>query len=366
MNDDYKTALKKDKTFSDWALSKLGDPKEQIPEKLTQITKKVILGEAPNTDISQDILAGLENFSDYRRIRSWATEKMFFAPFHSTRLDDLGKSGLKLVQDTIRQIVGEKITDKKRRDYILNKVSTVKLEMSYCMGGPTDVFEKGLDRLTYTNAGYKFREHTIKFCTGEFIRNTSLFNLLATLAHEVSHAIDPCHLQNYKFIGFGKGKGQAHLIAPFAYSAKAKNDTDKALSEFPFSKAVQCLARPDGLNARPLRLIKSNRHYQGYDNTVLCNHQIGEAFADLMSAEVIGRISPILASDNSHRIAGITNIFRQNCPMKDSKDDGPFAYDVHPKTKDRPNFIYRHNSAIRKALGCSTLQVEDPLDCLGQ
>ena len=218
----------------------------------------------------------------------------------------------KLITAKIKKYSAEPV-----RSQIIKKLEKIEFRARDCRGFGQD------------NASYDSAKNTFTICWGSLLQNTSIFNRVSVIAHELTHAFDPCVI--------------SIAYPDFHYSNIG--DLKVIAKEFPFGKVVTCLARTDSAEARMLS-----------NPPEICKSQFGESFADAMAAEVLAeyirRYEKKRITKPEQFRAGVENIWRTNCSAV-HKATRAEQTDVHPRTEDRVNGIIALNPQLRKLMGCT-------------
>jgi len=233
------------------------------------------------------------------------------------------------------------------------------------------------------NAGFYSPTSDIELCGGFVASVTSEFALVTSLAHELTHSIDPCD--------FGKGFSSDITESPglsasfyFQYSGRVQKDVEQAIREYPLGRALQCLQNNQSVEARPVKILRKSDDPE-YENKrqealkkdgrpYICFTQFNEAFADLMAADTLARYMTKNHPELSARqvATGVVNSFKifdcsksnhfPNFTDDSNRKSEEYVDDEHPSDRRRYNRIILANKLLRIRLGC---QFEFPApDCL--
>lgn len=290
-------------------------------------------------------------------------------------------------------------------DELIKRVNTVKYK-------PLDKFdpdylkEAGCD---YPNAFYASDVHAFTMCTQFMIEPDA--SVLATMAHEIGHSIDPCTLADGLYPNADKN----------GYTTEPDDDEanefakDYGFSENPMSSVVSCLASKNSVGARlaNIDLVRKNLQTkmqylrnkgatetspeitslkttltnldQSFSEHRACSELPGksemqEAFADWVSSKVVAKKVSELPEDQQKAYAVIAqgSFLETECVTikpdavanmdkaieGTSCDPGVYNRDVaninaavakdeHPDSSIRVNRIYMAEPEYRKALKCS-------------
>lgn len=296
------------------------------------------------------------------------------------------------VQALLLKKIETMVDDEKTRKMLTDKVKAIRYTGSDC----SEDGRATIAGILVQNAMYNSVRNSFKYCAGSDLSNNSEFKMVFTIAHELSHGVDPC----------GVGIGPTDFV--FSYKgAKTRSDAENM---FPFKGVAQCLRRPDSIGAissdelymgtpnpygmnmggmgypggypggqpmgppngvgqmpgsNPYGQQKPSLPFKGFCNMV--HDQITESFADWMAAEIL----PDYIAENYPNLSreqlrnGYSNVWRGECTtMLAQSADGKLLqyFDVHPETEKRNNTILLVNPKIRQQMGCSAT-LEDKVYC---
>ncbi len=294
-------------------------------------------------------------------------------------------------------------------NFMITKINAISFEGSNCPGDEKDK-KDFISNLLTSNAYYSPAQNSIKVCAGYLLQSTSAFHIVNTLAHEIAHSIDPCNIDRGP-----QGVG-------FHYSAK--NNVVKSEQEYPVSKVIQCLRAPTSVAARNFQLEENERIQQqlalqaqqmeqmrqmqlqraqaatvsgtggsvtaglmgmpspyalggalgGFGGAAppvikpvnFCDKdQIGESFADWVSAETLPRfIKKNYNLSTEQYQTGYSNVKRLACLVPtDLEASRAGNTDEHPIPSDRINKIYLSNPKIREQMGCTDPKNKNAVYC---
>jgi hypothetical protein len=194
------------------------------------------------------------------------------------------------------------------------------------------------------NAAYDPITHSIHIC--KEILNYPEATLVAVIAHEFSHSIDPCLLQfslssilgsnpfsNKDYISDRSGPLKAYTTIPFEW---AESDFDvlranfqtispgRAAIENPFYQKIKCLERNESVHAKP-RLIPLGdsiiNDTEGMCSATTQDGEIQESFSDWMAYEVLALyLKKLPASELKPALfEGVLNITANECSTLQSE-----------------------------------------------
>lgn len=280
------------------------------------------------------------------------------------------------IRDLLIQQIEASVQNPKLRKELTDKISAITFEGSICGAGDSKI--KNIAGLLNANAFQHPVGNRFQYCAGHSFLNSSEFRIARTLAHELSHAIDPC--------GITRG--------PQDYTFKYKDNLTRAQAQeqFPFPGILQCLRGKDSVNAKFVRQVrtqvampvgtnignglggavyKNGGAYGPLSNDdpdldtdmieipnetfqLFCKgDQITEAFSDWMAAEItpkyISKNFPNL-STQQYRF-GYSNVWRGQCNDSDMQS-GAGIGQSHPVTERRNNYILLMQPQIRSQMGC--------------
>ena len=280
-----------------------------------------------------------------------------------------------LIVERLNQLT---IPDEQKK-FMINKIKSIQFAGTNC----AEVGNKGagsgsqtVASLLIPNAFYFQGSNTFRYCSGFLLQSTSEFDIARTIAHELSHSIDPCNLS----------------IGPSDMGFKYKNSDDlhKMEQEFPLKNVISCLRDPRSVEAKNFDEKQRNSNQYGYGNypppngssyptlpstggvgmvqgqltqpkLSFCDRdQITESFADWMGAEVL----PQYIEKNYKLTAeqyreGYANVFRVSCWVSPEISDYNNT-DTHPTAEKRINRILLVNPKIRTQMGCPANHPETP------
>lgn len=273
---------------------------------------------------SEDVTANIEEHPSFKKI-SMALRRDI-----SRRVTDPKKRSRleKVIFPEVQRLLVRKINslpmDARQRAKMAAKVNSVTLnEDSLCQ-------LEGYPHLFRTISVFESKSNSVRVCDGSLAENFSEFKLAHSIGHELSHSIDPCN-----FIG-----------------RSASYDLAENEAKYPLKELVSCLRSEKSIAAKAFPAeppVSSADHVDTKPVYDFCDgDQINEAFADWLSAEVLGEYIakrfPKLTSKQWSE--GISNVFRFNCDDPSSDDD------VHPTLEFRLNRLLLVQPSLRKKMGC--------------
>ncbi len=117
--------------------------------------------------------------------------------------DELIRSTFDKVRPLLIETVERMVPNEKDREFMVERLGSITFEGTDCTFGQPSSDESVMNALQF-NASYDARSKTFKFCRGIVAVNQSEFTLVHIIAHELSHAIDPCGIAvgpgDYRFI----------------------------------------------------------------------------------------------------------------------------------------------------------------------
>ncbi len=253
------------------------------------------------------------------------------------------------VRTLLIEKVKESIADPEIERKVIQKIQNIGFSGVDCssmlFGGEQ---EGKIPGLMFSNAYYSAEDQTFRFCNGFLLKNNSEFSIAMVIAHELSHSIDPCHIQ------------KPIASPPVKYSETP--DPKLLEGQYPIPGLLQCLRARESIgavNRREHVNSKSDSETSGKNVVVLhrqrapfCDHQdqIGEAFSDWMGAEVLGDFIEKNHSKLSPRekLVGYSNVFRSLKGCDSSEED----FDIHPSKKNRIDRLIMANPEVRSQIGC--------------
>jgi hypothetical protein len=250
------------------------------------------------------------------------------------------------------------ISDPELRKNLVDKIRAIQFAGTTCSEGRAG--EETIDGLLVPNANYSSVRNSFQFCAGYATVSQSEFQMARTIAHELSHSIDPCYI----------------AVGPASYrfnysSGLSRSDAER---EFPFKGVLSCLRskesvsaeigepderRPMGMNmqdggiSRPRSSNTSNQPFKSFCRQDVKGEQINESFADWLAGEVlpdyIEKFHPNLTRQQIR--IGYSNAFRGSCSKPYADDDDDYK-DPHPSDEKRINNILLVQPKIREQMGC--------------
>ncbi|MBK7844218.1 MAG: hypothetical protein IPJ71_11065 [Bdellovibrionales bacterium] len=282
------------------------------------------------------------------------------------------------IKDLIIARLNQMSIPDEQKSLMTSKVSSISFEGTTCEGFGGVGSSKGeiVSSLLVPNAYYNPIQNSFKVCSGYLLQSTSEFEIAATIAHELSHSIDPC------VIALGP--------ADFGFKYSTSQDLKKMENEYPIKNVIECLRDKRSIGALNFSSAKdegasnkggamgqpasSKANSLGDSQNMIgpfagegpptpqkpkevsfCeNDQIGESFCDWMAAEVL----PTYMEENhkltpAQYLIGYSNAKRLICRIEPEEDEKNLKYlDVHPPGGDRINKILLVNPKVRAQMGC--------------
>lgn len=183
---------------------------------------------------------------------------------------------------------------------------------------------------------------TVRVCEGIFLQTTSEFALAGVLAHEISHSIGPCIMNE-------------------------RAGTYQTLVEkHPLKNVISCLTGNRSVGLRIMGESKDAEAPKGADENHVCQAEyVDEVLSDWLASEVL----PLYIEKNFKLKAdqyqiGYSNFLRTACSSgseEGSEERDPD--DTYPPLADRINKLLLPNPKVRKQMGCtSKLKAADYCD----
>ena len=274
------------------------------------------------------------------------------------------------VRELLVKRVASLVQDESTRKKMIDKIRDIRFSGSACVQGAKS--EETITDILTSNAYYMNNSNTFTYCAGSMLSNTSEFQMAHTIAHELSHSIDPCRI----------AEGPA---APFRYAKTESLHT--AENRFPIP-VLNCLRGTDSANAyrtprgggayygstggigMPKPNSETSNPNQGYFNYGIStapgmggstageapfdgfcqNDQINEAFCDWMAYEVLPEYMqhhhPKLTKQQLR--LGYSNVWRGSCQQPDASGNGG----THPVQARRVDYLLLMQPQVRTQLGC--------------
>lgn len=318
--------------------------------------------------------------NQFREITKSVTDKA-----RSTLID---KKVVKKIEEKVfpgvRQAMVERIQkmniSKEHRDHMISKINGIVFKGIDCSGAEGDIVS--IAEQLVPNALYDPAQNIFKVCAGYLLQSTSEFQIAMTVAHELTHSIDPCRI--------------AAGPEDFGFKYKNKKDFSAMHSEHPMGNVLKCLRTSSSINAKNFIVedykiiqkqqneqaaiqmqLAAQQNYQasftakqgaavnlraqagGYLGNEMktpgfCDDdQIGESFSDWMAAEVLPEyISKNHSLTKEQYQLGYANARRMPCEIKTENNKGKGRYE-HPPIEDRINRVIMVNPKIRSQMGCT-------------
>lgn len=276
-------------------------------------------------DINELGLLNAED-DDYGRTRSEAQDAIV-KDSDSNMTKKLNDEVFPLLAEHIARVVASLIPDSPSRQMILAKLAGVHYGGDACL--PLLFGSANLPSIAHIGAFYDPDNNSVRICRGFFGANTSLYPLYNTVAHEMTHSIDPCALM------------QANPDQPKVKTLRSRDELS------PWANVIACLRDTKSTGARNLA--------SNLDADSCAADQVTEAFADFVATEVMGQLIEEGTLGPKERTpqameAGIANIWRYTCRAPTLGKDDP-----HPSPQLRIDRLTAVHPVIRSALGCSPL-----------
>lgn len=355
--------------------------RENLIDGLTTIAQKQALGPLmPRTGLERQ-----GNLKDLDYIIQNNSYQKVIQELNDQVQKDLGNPEMtKRIQENIFPKIKELIVARlkqlsipdEQRNLMINKLSSISFEGTTCeeLGGGRRGRSNGevVSSLLVPNAFYDPQRNIFKLCSGYLLQSTSEFQIATTIAHELSHSIDPCNV----------AQGPADM--GFKYSTD--QDLKKMESEYPIRNVIQCLRDKRSIGARSSETGDEDLGSGGmmgmygtgangfpepssYEKRTTVRRmspasrepkkasfcdgdQIGESFSDWMAVEVL----PTYMEKNYKLTTeqyrnGYANARRLICSVQ-PEGMGNFGGEPHPPIENRINKIILVNPKVRAQMGC--------------
>lgn len=323
------------------------------------------LGGAFGGGFELNALGGVLQNAAFTEIERRVGDELNRRIFAASDLAKIGREVFPRVRELILSRIRDQVPDPEKRRRLLDKIRGIRfVEDGRCnfgsSGGAANV-----SALLVPNAFYNPQSNTFTYCNGLLLRSNSEFQIAAIVAHEISHAIDPCYA----------AQGPAEVAIRYS---KPKDPVQSA-REFAFPGVISCLRSSKSVGAQrgDLEALRAREafHCPGCappaadEQPAFCmQDQIGEAFSDWMAAEVLPEYlqtyHPKLTADQ--RTRGYANVFRLNGCEPDLGSAIVFgaAFDTHPPNRKRVDRVLIANPNVRQQLGCSDTLPAEPRYCV--
>jgi hypothetical protein len=254
------------------------------------------------------------------------------------------------VKTLLAKAIAAHVSDPKIRETLVAKTNAIQFKGADCSELPTWVNDMGhsesafISSLLIPNAYYDEEKNTFHYCNGMLLRSQSEFQIVALMAHELDHSLDPCNI--------AKGPSE------FQFKYSSPQNVTKSQEEFPFKNIISCLRSEKSVAAightagttTSEQIREINASLPKMESVYCDKDQIGESFADWLSAEVLSEYMAKQHPDfsrNQMRI-GYTNVWRSFCNLEKHTN----VYDAHPSDDKRANKLMLVNPKIRQQMGC--------------
>jgi hypothetical protein len=264
------------------------------------------------------------------------------------------------VKKILIEKVKQYVSNEKQRDLLVEKIKGIRFDTSSCFSNRGSQIGD-VDKLLTANANYTPASNTFQICNGMIFANRSEFQIVQTIAHELSHSIDPCRIQSGP--------------EDFRFRYSDPEDVLKSETEYPVGGLIACLRRDDSIQAKistPPKTDDGAPKQKPFETTrpaakkaptkdgtpksqrlAFCNQdQITESVPDWFAAEVLPeymrRIHPKLTQDQFR--LGYSNVWRGMCDGLINL--GGSYLDVHPTVEYRINRLVLVNPEVREQMGC--------------
>ncbi len=222
------------------------------------------------------------------------------------------------------------------RARMLSKVESIRYRGLDCLMSGADQMTE-IARAFIPNAQYDPTQNSFGICGGYLNMSTSEFNLVHTIAHEISHSIDPCNFS------------ERNKVAPLKNRISNERVDDTYLRK----NFLRCLRSKDSAEAKTFDEFQADATIEDgervYNDTArYCgSEQSGETVADWFAAEIVGEYSEkhFATLSKDQKQIGIANILRPAC-YENRPDQN------HPGTTNRLNGILLVQPKIRSQMGC--------------
>jgi hypothetical protein len=240
----------------------------------------------------------------------------------------------------VKQILLDKIDlyveDPTTREILKKKIEAIKIQMPSCLDSTQNI---RVDQLKDRNAQY-FQGRLILYC-GFTRKNQSEFTTVNTLAHEMTHAITPCHLTEGK---------------PGETIKYKENGTQEEIENgYPIKGIVSCLRDEKSMAAKNWFLEKykteNGGSTAGFKFTFCGEDQLGEDIPDWMAVEVLSTYTEQYHNTLSEKQIrnGYSNVWKFAC-----HDKATSSSPSHADLEHRINALLLVNPLVRKQMGCTT------------
>ncbi len=274
----------------------------------TGTVRSDIEGEKATLRIYQEILEQHRNWSEQE------IDEAFIHQIYTPEQNERIRAAYSWVQNSIVHFIDQQpssIFSKTEKTILKTRLQKTKLQLP----PPGSLYMDEPDLLTKNEAHYQrlssSSEMRLRVGGAYVYIAKSWFNLVATLAHELSHSIDPCELRI------------ANVWIPA------------------YQRLTQCFLENN------LIALHKNRFECG------SHDQLSEVFADWMAAQIITETLAFYATEfDRHQILNAArNSVRDLCDPED--DHLEFDLEFHPSPKIRIQNIVGEHPKLRTLLGCS-------------
>ncbi len=267
-------------------------------------------------------------------VKKIAEEQKALVP--QTLLENIEKNIFPKTKDLLKARIKSMSISSAQKVAMLEKIDSATYEGANCESLQDDA--SGIAPAFIPNAFYNPETNSFQFCLGYLRISDSEFNIVHTIAHELSHSIDPCRIS------------EGDIVAP---ASQRKSDA-KVDDTYLKKNFLKCLRSKESIGAKRLQddtpMPMSATEALVYNDTHrLCGgDELNEAVPDWFAAEVVAEYSEIYFKNltRTQKQAGFANILRPTC--NETRFDGS----QHPKSTDRLNGLILVQPKIRTEMGC--------------
>ncbi len=338
----------------------------------TQLTQETIYPEVENRSVKLKDLSSIGHLSEHPamlNMRRKIGESVRAQLKKQNVQDRIENEILPRTQTLVADWVLKNLPAGKTRDDIYFKVNHIEFAGFDCAKSANEV---PLD--LQPNAFYSPRGNKFTYCAGSLLFTQSIFSIVRTIAHELTHSFDPCSIQFYLD------------SKKFSYGSTLQSDME---AKYPLTGVIACLRRKDSFAAEhfpPSTQNSTNSHSETAtskdagsdapsqaeeknppfdfctkedgDGNIKNGDQITESIADWVAADIlpdyVTNFYPTMAE--SDRRLGYLNTARAYCKPSHEREETT-SFNPHPTWQTRMNAGLLANPKIRAQLGC---HVVDP------
>lgn len=224
--------------------------------------------------------------------------------------------------------------DDELKSKMINKIKNITYDENQCGTFSNQVNTAKLNEFFTPNAFYHPQRNSLQICQATLLSVDSEFAMAGLIAHEMSHAIDPCHIES---------------LAKLDPNFKGNRSEKISDSMSPYKNLLACFRDKEKIGAiwSPDLIYD----FEGAHNYCGNRDQVVEAFSDWLSVKVVANHmseKPALKRENYQK--GYGNMFRIACHFSEGESPS------HLSARARVEKILLQNPTVRKQIGCSKVE----------